>query len=800
MPKPPITRFTNLDILNNGSHNNILGVPTVTIAQRDKLNSAILKNGILLYVEGVGLQIRSDNTWKTLNTGGGGGGGNVIGPDDSLIGDIAVFTSLDGTQIGDSGVSINQVPALFESAQKSLKATTVNEVGQLGHIRFINDLGIIFVDGLMPVEFITNNYGIDEQVCSLFTGGLPSSSSSPSALVELQSTTGALLVSRMSDANISALTSPQSGMVVYDTTLNEFSFRENNIWRKFYGAGKPTYFIDTYGTTNNFYAGTEAGQGSVGNSAAYNTGVGLNSQNHITSGSRNSSLGYNALVNLDGGSRNIALGSDTLVNAINCNENIAIGDQVLYNNISGSYNIGIGSSALQSTTDTSYNIGIGEQTLMNVSGWYNIAIGSQSGMQASSATNNVSIGANSLFQNSTGESNIAIGVRSLLNSYSSFNISLGFEAMMNAQDAYNNIGIGSQVFYNTMNSNSTDNIGLGNRTCYNNVEGARNIALGTESQYGLKNGISNISIGHLSLHENNSGSNNVAIGETSLFKNQSDNNISIGPLALYSNASGSNNIGIGYGCLYTNDAGRHNSVMGVNAMYANIDGEGNCVVGSAAASSNDHGSFNAVLGFEGFYNNRSGSYCTALGYHAGLTMDGYDNSTALGANAEVSASNVVVLGNSCFVGIGTSAPQYALHLGRIYAPNIEPRIYVETSDIPTPPGDTQAGIYSVFKGIPKFTSGSTNYRGTVVTANNSAPGQTCGTNVLNGTTGVTISTSAITTGSLVFITRNVGANGAPPTANLGHITVSNIVNNTSFRVVSTNAVDLYAFNWHIINP
>lgn len=805
MPKPPITRFSNIDISGDAIHSTILGTPVMTVAQRNALDIKVIKDGVLIYVTGIGLQLRTDNQWKTLSTGGGGGGGgggDVTGPGASVIGDIAVFASLDGTQIADSGVSITQieVPALFASNKETVKATTINEIGQLGHIRFTNDVGIIFVDGLMPVEFITNNYGVDEQVCTLFTGGLPSSSTTPSALVELQSTTGVLLVSRMNESNISALTSPQNGSIVYDTSTNEFAFRESNIWRKFYGPGKPTFFIDTYIDTDNFFAGSEAGQGSIGNATYYNTGVGLNSQTHISGGNYNTSLGYNSLVELQNGSLNVALGSETLRSNIDGLDNVAVGHQVLYSNVHGSYNIGIGESAMYNTFDSSYNIGIGSQTLLNVSGWYNVAIGYQSGMQATSAANNVSIGYNSLFQNSGGESNVAIGVRSLMNSYSSFNIALGFESMMNAQDSYNNIGIGYQAFYNSMNSASTDNVGIGIHVFYNNVEGARNVALGTESQYGLKNGLSNISIGHLSLHENNSASNNIAIGENSLFKNQGEINIAIGSLALYSNSDGTNNIGIGYGVLYTNDTGRYNCVIGINAMYANIDGEGNSVLGANAAAANERGSFNSVVGFESFYSNHKGSYCTALGYHAGFNMDGYDNSTALGANAEVTASNVVVLGNSCFVGIGTSAPQYALHLGRLYAPNIEPRLYIETSDIPTPPVDTQAGIYSVFKGIPKFTSGSTNYRGTIVTANPSAPGQTCGTNVLSGTTGVTINTSAVTTSSLIFITRNVGFSNTPPAANLGHITVSNIINNTSFRVNSTSINDLYAFNWHIINP
>lgn len=95
----------------------------------------------------------------------------------------------------------------------------INQIGNLGAVQFVNGLGLIFVDSLMPVEFILNDLGTDEQVCSLFTGGLPSDSSSPSALIELKSSTGVLLLSRLNQTEIDNLVLPTTGMIVFNTSI-----------------------------------------------------------------------------------------------------------------------------------------------------------------------------------------------------------------------------------------------------------------------------------------------------------------------------------------------------------------------------------------------------------------------------------------------------------------------------------------------------------------------------------------------------------------------------------------------------
>jgi hypothetical protein len=77
---------------------------------------------------------------------------------------------------------------------------------------------------------------------------------------------------------------------------------------------------------------------------------------------------------------------------------------------------------------------------------------------------------------------------------------------------------------------------------------------------------------------------------------------------------------------------------------------------------------------------------------------------------------------------------------------------------------------------------------------------TCGLDTLNGTTGVTISTTAIETTSIVNITRNNGTSGAPLASSLGELSVGNIVAGTSFEVYSSNALDTFGFSWQIVNP
>jgi len=232
MPKPAITTFSSVAVTQSPTNkDNGLYAPELTQAQIDAIPADTLRNGAIVYNTSIDFFLLYENgLWRIINTSDG----DVEGPDVSVANNIATFADDTGKLIQDSGVDIARVPLAFTARTSSTSSTnralvTVNEIGNLGHIKFVNDIGLIFVDALMPVEFITNDFGPDSQVCSLFTGGLPSSSSSPSALVELQTTTGALLLSRLTQAEVDALL-PVQGMIAYNTDTQSFVAYNGMAW------------------------------------------------------------------------------------------------------------------------------------------------------------------------------------------------------------------------------------------------------------------------------------------------------------------------------------------------------------------------------------------------------------------------------------------------------------------------------------------------------------------------------------------------------------------------------------------
>ena len=132
-------------------------------------------------------------------------------------------------------------------------------------------------------------------------------------------------------------------------------------------------------------------------------------------------------------------------------------------------------------------------------------------------------------------------------------------------------------------------------------------------------------------------------------------------------SSGTDDTGVGYKALSSNTSGSFNTASGLDTLFHNTTGSYNAANGYKALYSNTTGSNNTASGRDALENNTSGSINTAVGYSAGpgSGSPGLTNSTALGANAVVSQSNTLVLGNTTStpgaefvnVGIGTSTPR-----------------------------------------------------------------------------------------------------------------------------------------------
>ncbi len=132
-------------------------------------------------------------------------------------------------------------------------------------------------------------------------------------------------------------------------------------------------------------------------------------------------------------------------------------------------------------------------------------------------------------------------------------------------------------------------------------------------------------------------------------------------------SSGTDDTGVGYKALSSNTSGSFNTASGLDALFHNTTGSYNAANGYKALYSNTTGNNNTASGRDALENNTSGSSNTAVGYLAGpgSGSPALTNSTALGANAIVSQSNSLVLGNTTStpgaefvnVGIGTSTPR-----------------------------------------------------------------------------------------------------------------------------------------------
>jgi hypothetical protein len=297
VPKPAITTFSSVLVSQSNTNiNNGLYAPQLTPALIAEIPAATLINGAIIYNTSINLfQVYVNGEWVNIFTtpdnagnlvvpsnntnpvnpvngelyyntatnqftGYANGmwitiisGGDVIGPGASIVGNIATFANVSGKLLQDSGLNITRVLIPLESLNKRKSIDGLSELlgegyelTDLNSIQFINEIGLIYVSDQIAVEFLTQTLSLDPleyQVCTLFTGNDVGEVTTPSALLEVQTTTGAILVSRLNETQVSALVSPVDGMILYNTTTNRFQTYENNSWLSSYAPGYPTYLI-----------------------------------------------------------------------------------------------------------------------------------------------------------------------------------------------------------------------------------------------------------------------------------------------------------------------------------------------------------------------------------------------------------------------------------------------------------------------------------------------------------------------------------------------------------------------------
>ncbi|HXM36474.1 MAG TPA: tail fiber domain-containing protein, partial [Pyrinomonadaceae bacterium] len=199
-----------------------------------------------------------------------------------------------------------------------------------------------------------------------------------------------------------------------------------------------------------------------------------------------------------------------------------------------------------------------------------------------------------------------------------------------------------------------------------NTTGVFNSFFGSQAGT-LATGNSNSFFGNQAGTANTTASYNSFFGDVAGYSNTTGNSNSFfGQSAGKGNISGSNNAFFGTIAGNLNTTGGSNSFFGEGAGSANSSGNSNAFFGTAAGHLNTMGSNNAFFGTSaGNFSNTTGSNNTLIGSVANLGADDLTNATAIGARAQVSQSNSLVLGSisgvnfsaaDTNVGIGTTTP------------------------------------------------------------------------------------------------------------------------------------------------
>lgn len=277
--------------------------------------------------------------------------------------------------------------------------------------------------------------------------GIGTTTPDVSSLLEIKSLSKGLLIPRMTVGQRDRITSPATGLLIYQTNnLPGFYYYNGTAWTAISvaaGANKalsnlasPTAVsqsllpssdaaIDLGSSTKRWRTANFSGNilvngitvGTGAGNSIYNTAVGNIALASNTSGTGNSAFGIDALNANTNGVNNTAIGLGTMQVNTTGSYNTAIGLDAMFKNIIGSNNTAVGNASLGNSRGNN-NTAIGLSTLAtNDTGSNNTAFGAYADVSASNLTNATAIGYNAHVASSNSivlgyNANVGIGVSS----------------------------------------------------------------------------------------------------------------------------------------------------------------------------------------------------------------------------------------------------------------------------------------------------------------------------------------------------------------------------------------------------
>ncbi|MCZ2355831.1 MAG: hypothetical protein LC115_03910 [Bacteroidia bacterium] len=524
-----------------------------------------------------------------------------------------------------------------------------------------------------------------------------------SAMLDIQSGDKGILVPRMTTSARSGIASPATGLLIFNTDINQFEYFDGTVWINI-SSGSGDNLGDHTATqnialNNNYLSGDGDNEGVFVNGTG-NVGIGT------TAPSQTFSVAEKFQVN--------ATGNVVKINDVPTNFPAAQGTANTYLKNDGSGNLSWASSGGSgwnltgnAGTDTSINF-IGTTDLRSLKFKVN-------NMQAGRIdTGSVFLGYRAGLVN-TPKSNVGIGNGSLKSNTTGYeNTATGFQALYSNTTGYQNIANGSYSLYS--NDLGNYNTAIGHSSLYSNTSGSYNVANGWTSLNSNTTGYENTASGFTSLYYNNTGSSNTASGYGALYYNVAgDKATAIGSRAM-ANANNTatpftnTNVAVGFEALRgpntpALNTGLDNTALGYQTLWFTSSGSSNTAVGTTSLYNNTTGNSNTSVGNNSLLGNVTGNYNTALGRNADVGNNNLTNATAIGSRAYVTANNSMVLGSingqngataNTKVGIGTTAPTQPFSVVEKFQVDINGNI-VKINNVPTNFPAIQGGANTYLK-------------------------------------------------------------------------------------------------------